>query len=82
MSQKQKARAIMKNIKEDAGFYILTGLLEHWEGDNLELIENMICDVKKDQVSIALDDPEKEYMDGIFNESLRLLQVVSNFCHK
>jgi hypothetical protein len=39
----------------------------------------MICDVKKDQASISSGDPEKEQMDKIFNESLRLLDTVSLF---
>ena len=69
----------MKVVKEDASLYLLTGLLERWEGNNLDAVKSMICDVKEDQFSISADDPEKEYMDEVFKESLNLLETVNTF---
>ena len=69
----------MKNVKEDAILYILTGVLQRCEGNGIGLLESIICDVKEDQFSIPADDPEKEHMDEILNESLRLLETASIF---
>ena len=69
----------MDNIRKDASLYLLTGLFQLTEENSIELLENMVCAVKEDQCSISSDDPEKEHMDKIFNESLRLLNTVSIF---
>ena len=69
----------MNIVQENAKIYLLIGLLQRWEGNNLELIESMICEVKKDQLSILENDPEKKSMDEIFKEAVLLLEMVSHF---
>ena len=67
----------MENIKKDVNLYLLTGLFQRCKENSLELLETMISDVKKDQLSTRPDDPEKENIDKILNESLKLLETVA-----
>ena len=63
------------NVQAAACAYLLVGILQRLEKDHPGLIKDAIAGVKADRGAIAGNVPNRKFIDEIFQETLRLLQL-------
>lgn len=68
----------MNDPKADAALYLLTGLIQRIAMDKPEIVSEMLDGIKSDQASLPNDVPNKDHVDAIFTESIKVLERMNS----
>ena len=67
-----------RDVRTDACIYLLHCLLQRAEQREPGLLAAMIDGVLGDQKGVASNTPDKEHVDQIFDETLRILRLAND----
>lgn len=67
----------MKNAKVDAAFYLLTGLLQRLDAERPGMLQDMITGVENDRAALPENIEDREHVEEIFDEAMKLLTLAN-----